>query len=153
MALIYYFVVILKVVKGGLAWHRDRKHEVPEADEGEFHRASAASEKQEEVNYFSIWRGFGEGPIRIGTQIDIGQNLYSLLFYSTLRTEYILAVQGLLPVVRDRVNPEAINADKGDGSVEDRAEAEDYAEDPLLEGGEKEEGEYIPWMEKTDTTF
>ena len=56
MTIVYYFVMVLKIVRG--AWR--------------FIRSEKEKEDEEPANYFNLWRGQGEGPIRIGTKIDIG---------------------------------------------------------------------------------
>ena len=80
MTIIYYFAMILKLCRGMIQFQRVRKAQI--ADE-------QANNEDEKTNYFNIWRGYGEGPIRIGTQIPIGNNLYSLLYIACLQQEAI----------------------------------------------------------------
>ena len=92
------------------------------------------------MDYFNIWRGRGEGPIRIGKQIDIGENLYSLLYISCLREEYINAAIGrdsyekVVEEEEEGLPTLAINQDK-------ELNSESGEKDNEFEGGEKEEDE------------
>ena len=80
MTIIYYFISILKIVRGARQFVKDRsvRPEQIQADDDK-------KEAEDVVNYFNIWRGHGEGPMRIGTRIDIGADLYSLLFMACVR--------------------------------------------------------------------
>ena len=71
--------------------------------------------------------------------------MYSLLFYSTLKREYILAVEGKLPAQK------AVNHEEVEASINNAKDENDV--DDLMEGGEKEGEQYGPWQEKRDTTF
>ena len=144
MCIIYYFYVPLKVVRGASQFLKNRREKVSQEIKEDEEKATA--------DYFNIWRGHGEGPIRIGKQIDIGQNLYSLLFMSCVRKEYIRAVEGKFP--NAAVNT-AINADKeNDGSEESKKKNDEVSNDDVCEGGEEEDNDdFGPWKEVSNTTM
>ena len=93
LTLLYYFAIMIPLVRGILAFHREKRRNGLIGDVNNLEE----EEDGERVTYFNMWRGAGEGPIRIGKQINIGSNLYSLLFYACVRQEYTLAAQGKLP--------------------------------------------------------
>ena len=93
MTLFYYFFLFMRFVRGITKFKRNRRN-IHVEDGTVFYKKP---EDEEGTNYFNIWRGDGDGPMRIGTRIDIGQNLYSLLFYSCVRKEYIRAAGNKKP--------------------------------------------------------
>ena len=148
MAVIYYFAIFLKFVIGITKFWKKRKH--AEIDDLVLFKEAAI---EAETNYWTIWRGDGEGPRRIGTQIDIGTNLYSLLYYSCVGDEYRKAVEGKQPkhgrndsvatvnpaqTVDGSVNPDKDDKDdKSDNEDKDEQEGNELGD--LMEGGENEE--------------
>ena len=63
MVILYYFAIMMNLVRGMIFFHRERKSKGKIGD---------TTNKEEEdggkaVTYFNMWRGYGEGPIRIGT--------------------------------------------------------------------------------------
>ena len=97
-------------------------------------------EKEAPPDYFNMWRGFGDGPIRIGKKIDIEtHSLYSLLYISCVRKEYIQAALGKhkkAQEINDLQSSLNLEQDKNEDKTE--AQASDINE-TQFEGREEED--------------
>ena len=69
VTILYYFVFVLKVVRGAWTFISDRNTKKIRMEEKQ-EDTEVYQEKNED--YFRLWRGHGEGPIRIGRRLDIG---------------------------------------------------------------------------------